>query len=45
MDALLGQLAQYGILLVGLNVLLQQLGLPIPSVPTMMVAGALAASG
>jgi len=45
MEALLGQLAHYGILLVGINVLLQQLGLPIPSVPTMMVAGALAAAG
>ena len=45
MEALLSQLTQYGVLLVGINVLLQQLGLPIPSVPTMMVAGALAASG
>jgi len=45
MDAILAQLEQHGSLLVGFNVLLQQLGLPIPAVPTMMVAGALAASG
>ncbi|HVO89743.1 MAG TPA: DedA family protein/thiosulfate sulfurtransferase GlpE [Casimicrobiaceae bacterium] len=45
MDAALQQLSQYGVWIVGLNVLLQQLGLPIPSVPTMMVAGALAATG
>src|SRR5437764_12717584 len=31
--------------IVGVNVFLQQLGLPIPSVPTMMVAGAVAAHG
>jgi len=45
MDALIADLAHYGVPLVGLNVLLQQLGLPIPAVPTMMVAGALAAEG
>ena len=45
MDAIAGQLAQYGVPLVGFNVLLQQLGLPIPAVPTLMLAGALAASG
>jgi membrane protein DedA with SNARE-associated domain/rhodanese-related sulfurtransferase len=45
MDAILSQLEQHGTLIVGFNVLLQQLGLPIPSVPTMMVAGALAAAG
>jgi membrane protein DedA with SNARE-associated domain/rhodanese-related sulfurtransferase len=45
MDALIADLARYGVPLVGLNVLLQQLGLPIPAVPTMMVAGALAAEG
>jgi membrane protein DedA with SNARE-associated domain/rhodanese-related sulfurtransferase len=45
MDAIAGQLAQYGLPLVGFNVLLQQLGLPIPAVPTLMLAGALAASG
>lgn len=45
MDALLAELLRYGVPLVGFNVLLQQLGLPIPAVPTMMVAGALAADG
>jgi membrane protein DedA with SNARE-associated domain/rhodanese-related sulfurtransferase len=45
MEALLADLTRYGVPLVGLNVLLQQLGLPIPAVPTMMVAGALATDG
>jgi membrane protein DedA with SNARE-associated domain/rhodanese-related sulfurtransferase len=45
METLFAQLLQYGVALVGINVLLQQLGLPIPAVPTMMVAGALAAGG
>ena len=45
MDSIAADLARYGVPLVGLNVLLQQLGLPIPAVPTMMLAGALALSG
>lgn len=45
MDSIAGDLARYGVPLVGLNVLLQQLGLPIPAVPTMMLAGALAMAG
>jgi membrane protein DedA with SNARE-associated domain/rhodanese-related sulfurtransferase len=45
MDALFADLLRYGVPLVGFNVLLQQLGLPIPAVPTMMVAGALAVDG
>ena len=45
MNEIFAQLEQYGSLLVGFNVLLQQLGLPIPAVPTMMVAGALTAMG
>src|SRR5437868_4238976 len=45
METALAQLSQYGVWVVGVNVLLQQLGLPIPSVPTMMVAGALASMG
>lgn len=45
MDALFADLLRYGVPLVGFNVLLQQLGLPIPAVPTMMVAGALALDG
>lgn len=45
MEALIADLVRHGVPLVGLNVLLQQLGLPIPAVPTMMVAGALSAEG
>src|SRR3954451_18558185 len=45
MESALQQISQYGVWIVGLNVFLQQLGLPIPAVPTMMVAGALAATG
>lgn len=45
MEALLDQLIQYGALFVGANVLVEQLGMPIPAVPTLVVAGALAGSG
>lgn len=45
MNEIAGQLIAHGVPLVGLNVLLQQLGLPIPAVPTMMIAGALAVAG
>ena len=45
MDLIITQLARYGVPLIGLNVFLQQIGLPIPAVPTMMVAGALAMGG
>lgn len=38
-------LAHYGILLVFLNVLVEQAGVPVPAVPTLAVAGALAANG
>lgn len=38
-------IAQYGLLLVFFNVLVEQTGVPVPAVPTMIVAGALAASG
>jgi membrane protein DedA with SNARE-associated domain/rhodanese-related sulfurtransferase len=38
-------IAQYGLLLVFFNVLVEQAGVPVPAVPTMIVAGALAASG
>lgn len=37
--------AQYGVALVFLNVLLEQVGLPVPAVPTLVIAGALAATG
>lgn len=36
---------QHGPLLVFLNVLLEQMGLPVPAVPTLMVAGALSVEG
>jgi membrane protein DedA with SNARE-associated domain/rhodanese-related sulfurtransferase len=36
---------QYGLMIVVLNVLLDQIGLPVPAVPTLVVAGALAADG
>ena len=37
--------APFGLSLIFLNVLLEQLGLPLPAVPTLVVAGALAANG
>jgi membrane protein DedA with SNARE-associated domain/rhodanese-related sulfurtransferase len=37
-------IAEYGLLLVFLNVLVEQAGVPVPAVPTMVVAGALAAT-
>jgi membrane protein DedA with SNARE-associated domain len=38
-------LARYGLALIFANVLVEQIGLPIPAVPTLLVAGAMAASG
>ncbi len=38
-------ITQYGLLLVFLNVLVEQVGVPVPAVPTLIVAGALAANG
>ena len=38
-------ITEYGLALVFANVLLEQLGLPIPAVPALVVAGALAAEG
>ena len=38
-------ITQYGLALVFANVLIQQLGLPIPAAPTLIVAGALATGG
>ena len=37
--------AQYGLLIVAANVLLDQIGLPVPAMPTLIVAGAFAANG
>jgi membrane protein DedA with SNARE-associated domain len=44
-SALIGLIATYGLALVFANVLAEQLGLPIPALPTLAVAGALAAEG
>ena len=41
--AIIALIAQYGLLLVFLNVLVEQAGVPVPAVPTLVVAGALAA--
>lgn len=38
-------IAQYGLLVVFLNVLVEQAGVPVPAVPTLVVAGALASGG
>ena len=45
MDQLTGPLAQYGLWLVFGNVLLTQLGAPLPAIPTLVVAGAFAQQG
>src|SRR5262245_53083124 len=45
MEELAGPLVQYGLLFVFGNVLLTQLGAPLPAIPTMVVAGALAQQG
>jgi membrane protein DedA with SNARE-associated domain len=45
MDELTALLGRYGVSLVFVNVLLTQLGAPLPAIPTMMLAGALAAGG
>src|SRR5450432_3281528 len=38
-------ITHYGLALIFANVLIQQMGLPIPALPTLIVAGALAADG
>ena len=45
MEALSAGVQEHGILLVFLNVLVQQLGVPVPVLPTIMLAGALSATG
>ena len=45
MESLLTGLARYGEGFVGVNVLINQLGLPVPALPTLIVAGALIATG
>ena len=44
-EQMTGLLAQYGLALIFLNVFLVQAGAPVPAVPTLMVAGALALGG
>ncbi len=45
MNELTGLILKYGVGFVFLNVLFEQLGVPVPAVPTLLVAGALAADG
>ena len=45
MQEMTSLLAQYGLVLVFLNVFLLQVGVPVPAVPTLMAAGALAVGG
>jgi membrane protein DedA with SNARE-associated domain/rhodanese-related sulfurtransferase len=45
MQSFLSALAQNGLTIVAFNVLLNQIGLPVPAIPTLIVAGALAANG
>lgn len=45
MDTLIRLIADYGLLFVFVNILLQQLGAPVPGYPMLMLAGALAARG
>ena len=45
MHAWVSSLGSYGLIFVAVNVLLDQLGLPVPAVPTLIVAGAVAANG
>jgi membrane protein DedA with SNARE-associated domain/rhodanese-related sulfurtransferase len=42
---LVSLLSEYGLLVVFFNVLIEQLGLPVPAIPTLVVAGALASQG
>ena len=43
--AIVALIAEYGLLLIFINVLVEQAGLPLPAVPTLVVAGALASIG
>jgi membrane protein DedA with SNARE-associated domain len=45
MEQIVAHLIQYGLLVVFVNVFLEQIGIPIPALPTLVVAGALAARG
>lgn len=45
MDTVITSLREYGVLLVFANVFLQQLGAPVPALPTLVLAGALSVTG
>lgn len=45
MDTLIRLIAEYGLLFVFVNILVEQLGAPVPGYPMLMVTGALAARG
>ena len=45
MDTLIRLIAEYGLLFLFVNILVQQLGAPVPGYPLLMVTGALAARG
>ena len=45
MDSLIADLVNYGLYIVFANVFLEQIGAPIPALPTLIVSGALAAQG
>jgi membrane protein DedA with SNARE-associated domain len=45
MEQIIAHLIQYGLLVVFANVFLEQIGVPIPALPTLIVAGALTARG
>src|SRR4029453_13352236 len=45
MESVSASLHHYGVLLVFANVLLQQLGAPVPAFPTLVLAGALSVTG
>jgi len=45
MQHLISNIGHYGLMIVTINVLLDQIGLPVPAVPTLVVAGAIGAGG
>jgi membrane protein DedA with SNARE-associated domain len=45
METLVALIQQYGLLFVFFNVLMLQAGLPVPAYPTLIITGALAATG
>jgi hypothetical protein len=45
MEEIVARLIEYGLLVVFANVFLEQVGVPIPALPTLVVAGALTARG